>query len=80
MLVAAILFAVSSIGSGFAFSIYDFIAWRLLGGLGVGLASVIAPAYIAECSPANLRGRLGSLQWNLYDSGCDIDIFCCFVC
>lgn len=62
MLVAAILFAVSSIGSGFAFGIYDFIAWRLLGGLGVGLASVIAPAYIAECSPANLRGRLGSLQ------------------
>lgn len=62
MLIAAILFAVSSLGSGFPLSIYDFIAWRLLGGLGVGLASVIAPAYIAECSPANLRGRLGSLQ------------------
>lgn len=36
--------------------------WRLVGGLGVGIAAVIAPAYIAEVSPAHLRGRLGSLQ------------------
>lgn len=62
MIVAAILFTISAIGSGAAFTIYDFIFWRLLGGLGVGAASVIAPAYIAECSPAYLRGRLGSLQ------------------
>ncbi|MDD9205250.1 sugar porter family MFS transporter, partial [Georgenia sp. 10Sc9-8] len=38
------------------------ILWRTLGGLGVGAASVIAPAYIAEVAPANVRGRLGSLQ------------------
>ncbi len=62
MVVAAALFAISAIGSGFAVSIWDFIFWRLLGGVAVGTASVIAPAYIAECSPANLRGRLGSLQ------------------
>src|SRR5690606_29185298 len=38
------------------------IFWRVLGGVGVGAASVIAPAYIAEISPASIRGRLGSLQ------------------
>jgi len=62
MVVVAGLFAVSAIGSGFAIGIWDFIFWRLLGGIAVGVASVIAPAYIAECSPAQMRGRLGSLQ------------------
>jgi sugar porter (SP) family MFS transporter len=62
MVVAAGLFAISAFGSGFAFTIWDFIFWRLLGGIAVGVASVIAPAYIAECSPAQMRGRLGSLQ------------------
>ncbi|GGH40575.1 sugar porter family MFS transporter [Microbacterium album] len=62
MLVAAGLFLVSSIGSGFAFGVIDLIVWRVVGGLGVGAASVIAPAYIAEVSPARIRGRLGSLQ------------------
>ena len=62
MVIAAILFAISSIGSGAPFGLADFIFWRLLGGIGVGAASVIAPAYIAECSPAEMRGRLGSLQ------------------
>ncbi|WP_036487818.1 sugar porter family MFS transporter [Myxosarcina sp. GI1] len=62
MIAASILFTISAIGSGAAFGIWDFTFWRLLGGIAVGAASVIAPAYIAECSPANLRGRLGSLQ------------------
>jgi MFS transporter, SP family, sugar:H+ symporter len=62
MVVAAGLFTLSALGSGFAFSIWDFIFWRLLGGVAVGVASVIAPAYIAECAPAQMRGRLGSLQ------------------
>ncbi|WP_028934373.1 sugar porter family MFS transporter [Pseudonocardia spinosispora] len=62
MLVAAAMFLVSALGSGFAFTIYDLAFWRLIGGAGVGAASVIAPAYIAEISPARLRGRLGSLQ------------------
>ena len=62
MLVAAVLFFVSSIGSGFAFGVVDLIVWRVIGGVGVGAASVIAPAYIAEVSPARIRGRLGSLQ------------------
>jgi MFS transporter, SP family, sugar:H+ symporter len=62
MVVASILFTMSALGSGFAFGIWDFIFWRLLGGVAIGVASVIAPAYIAECAPAQMRGRLGSLQ------------------
>ena len=62
MIIASVLFTVSAIGSGLPFTLYDFIFWRILGGMAVGAASVIAPAYIAECSPADMRGRLGSLQ------------------
>jgi SP family sugar:H+ symporter-like MFS transporter len=62
MLIASVLFTISAIGSGIAVGLWDFIFWRTLGGLGVGAASVIAPAYIAEVSPARYRGRLGSLQ------------------
>ena len=62
MVIAAVMFLASSIGSGLAFGVTDLIIWRVIGGLGVGAASVIAPAYIAEVSPARIRGRLGSLQ------------------
>lgn len=62
MVLAAVLFTVSAIGSGLAVGPADLIIWRIVGGLGVGAASVIAPAYIAEISPAAIRGRLGSLQ------------------
>ncbi len=62
MTIAAGLFFISALGSGMPFGLYDFIFWRVLGGIGVGAASVIAPAYIAEVSPAAMRGRLASLQ------------------
>lgn len=62
MMVAAALFFFSSLGSALAFAPWDLTLWRMIGGLGVGAASVIAPAYIAEISPASWRGRLGSLQ------------------
>ena len=62
MKVTALLFAASSIGSGAAESLLSFSLWRFLGGIAVGAASVIAPAYIAEIAPARVRGRLGSLQ------------------
>jgi len=58
----ALLFAVGSFGSGVAESLVTFSVWRFLGGIAVGAASVIAPAYIAEVAPARIRGRLGSLQ------------------
>jgi SP family sugar:H+ symporter-like MFS transporter len=62
MVIAAILFVASALGCGLAFSVWDLSFWRIVGGLGVGAASVIAPAYIAEVSPPAYRGRLGSLQ------------------
>ncbi len=62
MIIAAIAFLASAIGSGMPVTIIDFTFWRFLGGLAFGAASVIAPAYIAEVSPAHLRGRLGSMQ------------------
>lgn len=62
MLIGALLFLVSAIGSGFAFGVWDLVLWRVVGGVGVGIASVITPAYIAEISPTAVRGRLASLQ------------------
>lgn len=62
MQVAAVLLVAASIGSGLAAGVWDLIAWRLVGGIGVGIASVIAPTYIAEVAPARIRGRLGSMQ------------------
>ncbi|MBD2449391.1 sugar porter family MFS transporter [Nostoc sp. FACHB-152] len=76
MIVASVLFTLSAIGSGIAFTIWDFIFWRVLGGLAVGAASVIAPAYIAECSPTHLRGRLGSLQQLAIVIGIFIALLC----
>ncbi|PDP88072.1 MFS transporter [Glycomyces fuscus] len=62
MQIAGVLFAISAIGSALPFSVWDLTAWRILGGIAIGLASVIAPTYIAEVSPAAYRGRLASLQ------------------
>ncbi|HEY5320871.1 MAG TPA: sugar porter family MFS transporter [Galbitalea sp.] len=62
MVVAAVLFFVSAIGAGVSADVWLLILWRLVGGLGIGIASVVAPAYIAEISPKALRGRLASLQ------------------
>lgn len=76
MMIASILFTISAIGSGLPFTIWDFTFWRCVGGLGVGAASVIAPAYIAECSPAHLRGRLGSLQQLAIVIGIFIALLC----
>lgn len=62
MLIGSVLFFVSAIGSGLAFSAIDLTVWRFVGGLGIGIASVVAPAYIAEVAPRQIRGTLGSLQ------------------
>ena len=62
MKLAALLFLISAFGTGLATNIWVFGAFRVIGGIGVGVASVIAPAYIAETSPPRIRGRLGSLQ------------------
>jgi len=57
-----VLFFISAIGTALAGSVWVIVLFRIVGGIGVGVASVIAPAYIAETSPARIRGRLGSLQ------------------
>jgi SP family sugar:H+ symporter-like MFS transporter len=62
MLIAATLFMAAAIGQAFPFGIADLLVWRLLGGAGIGVASVMAPMYIAEIAPAQLRGRLASMQ------------------
>ena len=59
---AALVFAVSSLGTGLAAHFVVFVAWRMTGGYAIGLASGISPMYIAEISPAHLRGRLVSLN------------------
>lgn len=59
---AALAFAISSIGVGSASSFAAFVSWRIVGGFAIGLASGISPVYIAEISPAALRGRLVSLN------------------
>ncbi len=62
MKIAAVLFLFSAIGTGLAHHITLIFVFRIIGGIAVGAASVIAPAYIAETSPPGIRGRLGSLQ------------------
>lgn len=62
MKIAAVLFLLSAIGTGLATGVWMVVLFRIVGGIGVGVASVIAPAYIAEVSPPHIRGRLGSLQ------------------
>jgi SP family sugar porter-like MFS transporter len=59
---AAVAFAVSSLGTGLAHGFTTFVVWRILGGYAIGLASGVSPMYIAEISPARLRGRLVSLN------------------
>ena len=59
---SALLFFISAIGSGYAPSFSQFVMYRLLGGIGMGMASTLSPMYIAEVSPAKFRGRFVSLN------------------
>lgn len=62
----ALLYLVSALGSALAWDWHSFLAFRWLGGLGVGASSVVAPMYIAEISPARFRGRLVAItQFNI---------------
>ncbi|MFZ4511555.1 MAG: sugar porter family MFS transporter, partial [Candidatus Nanopelagicales bacterium] len=62
MLVAAALFLIAAIGQAFPIGVVDLMFWRFIGGAGIGVASVMAPMYIAEIAPAPIRGRMGALQ------------------
>ncbi len=58
LFILAILYFISALGSGLSWDWHSFLFFRFIGGLGVGGASVVSPMYIAEISPAKLRGRL----------------------
>jgi sugar porter (SP) family MFS transporter len=62
LIFSALLFAITSIGNGLAHNFTVFIAWRMLGGVAIGLASNLSPMYIAEVAPAPMRGRLVSIN------------------
>ncbi len=62
LIVASVFFIISAWGSGIATSSLIFVIFRVIGGLAVGAASVMSPAYISEIAPAHLRGRLSSIQ------------------
>jgi len=62
LILSAAFFIVSAWGSGVAGSSIEFIMYRVIGGLAVGAASVMAPAYISEIAPAKYRGRLITIQ------------------
>lgn len=57
----ALCFALSSVGMLFAANLHQFVFWRLIGGVGIGTASVISPNYIAEIAPTRVRGRCVTL-------------------
>ena len=59
---SAIFFFISAVGSGYAPTFSQFVLYRLLGGIGMGMASTLSPMYIAEISPAKMRGRFVSLN------------------
>ncbi len=62
----AVLYLASAIGAAFAWSWYALLFFRFIGGLGIGASSVLGPMYVAEISPARLRGRLvGFFQFNV---------------
>lgn len=62
LMLAAALFFISALGSALSHQLFYFISARIIGGIGVGVASILSPMYIAEIAPAKYRGRLVSLN------------------
>jgi MFS transporter, SP family, arabinose:H+ symporter len=66
LFIIAALYVITAIGSALAGNVTSFIIFRFLGGIGVGASSVVAPMYIAEISPAKIRGRMTAMfQFNV---------------
>ena len=63
MQLAALAFMGSFVGSAFSSAMPSLFLWRLVGGIGIGLASVVVPAYLTEIAPASMRGRIGSVMY-----------------
>ena len=62
LITSALLFAVTSLGNAVAPTFFIFVTWRILGGVAIGLASNLSPMYIAEIAPAQMRGKLVSMN------------------
>ncbi|HTM81550.1 sugar porter family MFS transporter [Asticcacaulis sp.] len=62
LIIAAFLFGVSSVATGWAHNFDVFVIWRIAGGVAIGIASNVSPTYIAEVAPAQWRGRLVTLN------------------
>lgn len=62
LIIAAIAFTLSAVGTALANDFGWFVFWRIVGGVGIGLASALAPVYIAEISPAEKRGRFVAIN------------------
>ena len=62
LMLSAVLFAASSIGTAIPESLTVFVIFRIIGGLGIGIASMLAPMYITEVAPADIRERLVSIN------------------
>lgn len=61
MLISAALFSISAIGCAVCGSFDSLVAYRIIGGVGIGIVSIVSPIYISEVSPAKIRGTLVSL-------------------
>ena len=62
LMIASVLFAISAVGSALAETVEAFVIYRMIGGIGVGAASMLSPLYIAEVSPAKIRGKMVALN------------------
>lgn len=62
LILAAALFLVSALGTAFPRTFVEFVVFRIIGGIGVGIASMTSPMYIAEVSPRHIRGRMVSVN------------------
>ena len=78
LIIAGILFAVSAIGTALPETMEQFNTFRILGGIGVGLASIVSPMYIAEVAPARLRGMLVTVNQLAIVIGSTIAISVCY--
>jgi SP family arabinose:H+ symporter-like MFS transporter len=74
LIVSGLLFSISAIGCAICGSHTELIIYRLIGGLGVGVASMLSPLYISEVSPANIRGRMVAL----YQFAITLGILCAY--
>ena len=61
MLISAVLFSISAIGCAFSADFTQLVIYRMIGGFGIGIVSIVSPVYISEVSPAEVRGTMVSL-------------------